>query len=247
MRHALGARSNRHVFSDSAIRSLARVYVDDWGVIAGTIGAEYVPSVLTFGESTCPRSFEGMDSRAPRFISRHCKERLRYMTANRQLSPFVDAFGGLRVSYQGSFASFVKEVRVDLKAEGFVFRIFRLSAPLVDPHGAHVGARAGGLVLMRRHLARIAALAALAGLGAACRSGLDRKGPAALARRGVFSVPRPAGAHNCGAFACHGDAKRYFHMFARDRLPPGAARRSSATRLCAPRSGRLISTRRARW
>jgi len=75
---------------------------------------------------------------------------------------------------------------------------------------------------MRRHLARIAALAALAGLGAACRSGLDEKAPLPSLDEAYFRCRvQPVLTKSCGAFACHGDAKRYFHMFARDRLRLG--------------------------
>ncbi len=42
LRHAVTARWNRHLFTDSALRSHVRGYTDDWGVQSVTAGTEYV-------------------------------------------------------------------------------------------------------------------------------------------------------------------------------------------------------------
>lgn len=121
IRHALGARWNRHVFSDSAIRAMGRVYADDWGVVSGTLGAEYI---IGFGPVDVGLLARGYIQRGADFYAPTYAERRRYMTADRELSPFVDVFGGARVSYKGSFDSFVKELRAEAKAEGFLFHYF---------------------------------------------------------------------------------------------------------------------------
>lgn len=121
IRHALGARWNRHVFSESAIRSQARVYLDDWGVISGTLGVEYV---VGFGPVDAAVFARGYGQRAATFYEATYEERRRYMTADRELSTFVDAFGGVRVGYRGHFTKVIQEFRAELKAEAFVFHYF---------------------------------------------------------------------------------------------------------------------------
>lgn len=70
-------------------------------------------------------------------------------------------------------------------------------------------------------LASVALLPALA-LAPACRSGLDEPAPLPALDEAYFRCRvQPVLTKSCGAFACHGDARRYFHMFARSRLRLG--------------------------
>lgn len=121
IRHALGIRWNRHVFSDSAIRSNVRGYIDDWGIASATAGVEYV---IGFGPFETAASVRGYIQNSARFYQPRYDKPMRYMTADRELSGFVDAFGGLRAGYRGAPLSIFQEFRADLKAEVFAFHFF---------------------------------------------------------------------------------------------------------------------------
>lgn len=121
IRHALGLRWNHHVFSDSAIRSTLRGYLDDWGIASATAGVEYV---IGFGPFETAASARGYIQNSAQFYEASYAKPMRYMTADRELSGFIDAFGGLRVGYRGSPLSIFQEFRADLKAEAFAFHFF---------------------------------------------------------------------------------------------------------------------------
>jgi hypothetical protein len=73
------------------------------------------------------------------------------------------------------------------------------------------------------------AVAAL--LLAACQSGLDQAHPLPVLDEPYFRCNvQPILTQDCGAFACHGDGRRYFRLFGRERLRLGGteATRSSA-------------------
>ncbi len=60
---------------------------------------------------------------------------------------------------------------------------------------------------------------ASAALALSCQHGLDApRAEAALDEAYFRCKVQPVLAKSCGAFACHGDARRYFHVFARNRL-----------------------------
>lgn len=121
LRHALGLRWNRHIFSDSAIRSTLRGYLDDWGIVSATAGVEYV---IGFGPIETAASVRGYIQNSAEFYEARYEKPMRYMTADRELSGFMDAFGGLRVGYRGSPLPIFHELRADLKAEVFAFHFF---------------------------------------------------------------------------------------------------------------------------
>ncbi len=121
VRHAGAIRWNRHVLSDAAIKTFLRFYGDDWGVLALTGGTEAV-----FG---LPKGFEigasvrGYVQKGATFYKDGYKTPLKYMTADRELSPFFDAFGSLRVGWAkehvGPF-----ELHAEVKGTAFLFQFF---------------------------------------------------------------------------------------------------------------------------
>ena len=53
----------------------------------------------------------------------------------------------------------------------------------------------------------------------ACQSGIDDARPSPDLDQAYFRCKvQPVLAKSCGAFACHGDGRRFFHLFARNRL-----------------------------
>jgi hypothetical protein len=63
-----------------------------------------------------------------------------YMTADRELSSFVDGFAGTTLSYHHDLAG--RDVRYELTADGFAFRFSEFSA-LSSRTGVVVGLGAG--------------------------------------------------------------------------------------------------------
>jgi hypothetical protein len=123
VRQALAVRYNRHLFSDSAIRCHLRGYIDDWGIKSGTGGLEYVIGLGDFELGIFARGYIQTHAR---FYREAYTERLRYMTADRELSSFADAFSGLRVGFahRGEVRGFLDEIRAEIKGTGFVFDYF---------------------------------------------------------------------------------------------------------------------------
>jgi hypothetical protein len=125
VRHAVGLRWIHHVFSDSAIRSQLRLYGDSWGVLSVTGGVEYVIGLDDFEIGLLAR---GYVQRRASFYEDVYPEPRRFMTADRELSTFLDGFGGARVGYRRAFAgSFLEELRAELKGEGFAFHFTEFS------------------------------------------------------------------------------------------------------------------------
>jgi hypothetical protein len=125
VRHAVALRWAHHAFSDTVIKLHARGYVDDWGVVSGTAGAEYV---VGFGDLELGASLRGYAQRGASFYQDEYDTRRRYMTADRELSTFIDAFGGLRFGWARTRRLGVFEaLHAELKATGFAFRFFDFS------------------------------------------------------------------------------------------------------------------------
>jgi hypothetical protein len=118
LRHALVIAHNRHLFSDSALRSHGRAYWDDWGIASGTLGTEYVHGLGAFEPSVFVRGYyQGKAA----FYEDGYPARQRYMTADRELGAFWDVFAGVRLAFQKSPVGFLKELRGELKLTGFLF------------------------------------------------------------------------------------------------------------------------------
>jgi len=119
-RHALAVRWNRAVGKDSAIKSHLRGYLDDWGIKSVTGGAELV---LGFGPLDLGFFARGYAQTKVAFYQPVYDKPRRYMTSDRELATFVDAFGGLRLAWAQKLGVF-EEVRAELKATGFAFHFF---------------------------------------------------------------------------------------------------------------------------
>ena len=117
VRHNVTVNWNRHVFTDSAIRSHARLYLDDWGIASVTGGTEYV---VGFGGLQLGLSARAYAQTRARFYEDIYPQRRRFMTADRELSPFFDLFGGARLSWRGPVAG-LDELRADVRVTGFSF------------------------------------------------------------------------------------------------------------------------------
>jgi hypothetical protein len=112
-RHALTTRWNHHLGTDTALRSHARVYGDDWGVRSLTAGTEVVVGMEPFEVSASARLYA--QTHADFYQDVYDQPR-RYMTADRELSTFQDAFVGVRGRWIGETLS------LDASLTGFAFR-----------------------------------------------------------------------------------------------------------------------------
>jgi hypothetical protein len=121
VRHALALQYNRYLFTDSSLRSHVRGYLDDWGVESITVGTEYV---VGFPPIELAARVRGYYQGPADFWQDVYPERRRYMTADRELSPFLDGFVGGRVGYRERFAGAIDTLEADAKLEVFGFRFF---------------------------------------------------------------------------------------------------------------------------
>ena len=119
-RHAVAARWNHAVGKDSALKSHVRGYLDDWGVKSVTAGTEFV---LGLGDFDLGMFVRGYAQSKVEFYQPVYDRPRRYMTADRELATFVDAFGGLRFAFSKKVGIF-EEVRAEAKATGFAFHFF---------------------------------------------------------------------------------------------------------------------------
>ena len=113
MRHAITARWNHHVGSDSAIRSHLRAYGDDWGVRSLTAGSELVVGLEPFELAFNARVYA--QQHATFYQDVYDRPR-RYMTADRELSTFQDVFAGLRGGWIG------ESLAIEASFTAFAFR-----------------------------------------------------------------------------------------------------------------------------
>jgi hypothetical protein len=118
LRTALALRFNRHLFADSALQLHARAYEDDWGVRSLTGGAEYL---IGLGEVTFALRARGYAQRHATFYQDGYAAPMRYMTADRELSTFVDVFAGARLAWVRPLPGASSELRAELKADAFRF------------------------------------------------------------------------------------------------------------------------------
>ena len=121
LRHAVTVRWNHHLFTDTAIRSHVRGYADDWGVASVTAGTEYV---VGFGPVETGLFVRGYAQRHADFYAADYAQPMHYMTADRELSSFVDAFGGTRFGWRRARIGVLEDVHLEAKATGFAFRFF---------------------------------------------------------------------------------------------------------------------------
>jgi hypothetical protein len=131
-RNAIAVRWNRHLIGQTFLRSQARAYLDNWGVMSGTAGTEVVQGLVDVLELAA--FVRGYAQSGARFYRGEYTEERTYMTSDRELSPFVDAFGGLRFGFDVKEAGPFRSLRGDLKGTGFLFHYFDFS-PLTDRYG----------------------------------------------------------------------------------------------------------------
>ena len=122
-RHAITLRWNRAAFEHSAFRSHVRGYWDDWGVTSITAGTEYVTG---FGHEWELGAFvRGYAQTHAWFYAPTYPTVETYMTADRELSTFVDGFAGLRLGWHRERASAaLSDIRADFRVSGFDFEFF---------------------------------------------------------------------------------------------------------------------------
>jgi hypothetical protein len=122
-RHAVTLRWNHHAFRSSAFRSHVRGYWDDWGVTSITAGTELV---TTFGPAWELGAFVRGYAQAHAWFYEPTYPTVEtYMTADRELSSFVDGFAGLRLGWHRERANATfTDLRADFRASGFAFEFF---------------------------------------------------------------------------------------------------------------------------
>jgi hypothetical protein len=121
MRHALTLRWNRHLFTNTALQSHARGYLDDWGVASVTAGTEYL---VGFGQVTLGLHARGYFQQHASFYRQTYAAPMRYMTADRELATFVDVFGGARLLWRRVHLGPFDELHAEAKVDGFGFWFF---------------------------------------------------------------------------------------------------------------------------
>jgi hypothetical protein len=140
-RNAVTLRYNRHLFSDTALRSHARAYFDSWGVLSATAGTEYAVGVGSFEPALFVR---GYAQQRALFYQPTYAQAMTYMTADRELSTFVDVFGGARVTWRRKHvSSVVDDLSLEAKVTGFYFRF--LDFPRLPERSGVVGEIAAGV------------------------------------------------------------------------------------------------------
>lgn len=133
-RHALAARWNHHILAKSAVRSQLRGYVDSWGVVSGTGSVEVMFGLGDFEVSPWVRFY---GQRAATFYEGKYTDPRRYMTADRELSTFLDVFGGVRLGYRKKDLGVVAELRIDADLTAFGFEFFDF--PLLEERAGFLG------------------------------------------------------------------------------------------------------------
>src|SRR5262249_9620358 len=116
--HAGTLRWTHHLGEDTALRMHLRGYGDDWGILSGTAGAELR---IGMGAWEAGLNVRGYAQTGADFYRATYAQPLHYMTADRELSPFVDAFGGATLGWRRAHAGSLDDLRFELKAEGFGF------------------------------------------------------------------------------------------------------------------------------
>jgi hypothetical protein len=118
MRHAGTLRWNHHLFRDSVIQSSLRAYGDDWGILSLTAGLEYL---VGFGDLTLGLHVRGYGQEHAAFYKPTYDGPELYMTADRELSTFLDVFGGVRIGWRRQNLGPLSELRAEAKVDGFYF------------------------------------------------------------------------------------------------------------------------------
>ncbi len=130
-RHALTIRWNHALGEALALRSHARGYVDDWGIGSITIGTELRGTVDDTDLGFMVRAYGQLGAS---FWHDVYPQAQRYMSSDRELSPFVDLFGGPFLAYRAAQEGALSELRFELRVTGFLFHFFEF-ARLTERYG----------------------------------------------------------------------------------------------------------------
>jgi hypothetical protein len=140
-RNAITLRYNRHLFQDTSLRSHARAYFDSWGVLSATAGTEYVVGLGDFEPALFVRGY--LQQHAT-FYRADYTQAMNYMTADRELSTFADAFGGARLTWRRERISRIfQDLTLEAKVTGFYFRFFDF--PRLPERSGVIGEIAAGM------------------------------------------------------------------------------------------------------
>jgi hypothetical protein len=138
-RHALTLRWNHLLQDGLALRSHARAYLDDWGIGSLTIGSEIRGRVDDTDLGFMLRAYGQLGAS---FWHDVYPVAQRYMSSDRELSPFVDLFGGPFLAYRARQES-SSELRFELRLTGFLFHFFEF-ARLTERYGVVAEVACGG-------------------------------------------------------------------------------------------------------
>jgi hypothetical protein len=114
LRHAIALRVMRAVGDATSIDAQYRLYVDDWGIASHTVTAA-VSRELSDSLDLRVRGRGYYQGRAS-FYREDYEMPMQYMSADRELSTFWDAGGGIRVAWHG------EHVEIAAKADGTYYR-----------------------------------------------------------------------------------------------------------------------------
>jgi hypothetical protein len=123
LRHAVTLRWNHALSPDVAMRSHVRAYGDDWGILSLTLGTEVRGAI---GEWELGLSVRGYAQLGASFFRDVYLEAQRYMTSDRELSPFWDVFGGPVLGWRAEAGPF-SELRFEVRATAFGFQFLEFS------------------------------------------------------------------------------------------------------------------------
>lgn len=123
LRHAVTLRWNHALSPDVAMRSHVRAYGDDWGLFSLTLGTEVRGAI---GEWELGVSVRGYAQTGASFFRDVYDAPQRYVTSDRELSPFWDVFGGPVLSWRAAAGPF-SELRFEARATGFGFSFLEFS------------------------------------------------------------------------------------------------------------------------
>lgn len=119
LRHAVTVRWNHALSPDIALRSHLRGYGDDWGVLSITGGTELRGAIGQWELGVLVRGYAQLGAA---FFSDVYDTPQRYMTSDRELSPFWDVFGGPVLGWRGTDQGPFSELRFEARVTGFGFQ-----------------------------------------------------------------------------------------------------------------------------
>ncbi len=119
LRHALTAHGLRYLARGVGLEASYRFYADDWGVLSHTLSAGLRLDFLEHFDLRLRG--RGYYQTAATFWRESYDKPLRYMSADRELSTFWDAGGGVKIGFRYG------GLEIDAKAEGLYYRFLDFS------------------------------------------------------------------------------------------------------------------------